>query len=436
MKNNRILANPGLRVASLVIAFGVWLMIMNLSNPVKIKTFSSVAVNVTNSSYVESMGLSYKLPNGSRTVNVTVNATRSTLERLTSSGISVTADLTQIVDLNADPVMVPLTVSIPGVSQDNISANPKNIEISLEDMISQDFVINPTAGDTTPGKGYEIGKISVEPEKLTLRGPKSLIDKIDRVVGQIDVTGLKSDSTMGGTVKIYDKNGDVLDESQMNYLTATPGYDEIMFDVVLYQVLSDVPITAETYGTPAAGYQAGDITVTPSTIKLVGDANALAVFRENGGKIVITEDSLAVDISEATVDQDINVQITDYIPSDLRLAADLSDRVVVSVKILEQDTKLIEIETRAIEQKNVADNLNAVFNDTKLEIRIKGTEESLETLSAEDIQASVDFTDLQPGEMTLPVEIELPDGCSLASDVMADITLAKQEVVSVSENNE
>lgn len=172
MKRNHVFTHPVLGVVSLVIAFFVWLIVMNVSDPVRTKTFASIPVSVSNASYVESKGLSYKIADGFQNISVTVKSNTSIIERLSTSSIVANADLTQIIDFNSDPVMVPVTVQIPGVSTDSITANPRNIEISLEDMVSQDFVINTTAGDTSPANGYEIGSISATPEKLTLRGPK------------------------------------------------------------------------------------------------------------------------------------------------------------------------------------------------------------------------------------------------------------------------
>ena len=167
--------------------------------------------------------------------------------------------------------------------------------------------------------------------------------------------------------------------------------------------------------------------MTPSTIQLVGSEDALDAFRADGGKIVIDSDSKAVDISGASSDQDINVKITDYLPADLRLAADLTDKVVVNVKILEQNTKSFEIETKNIRQDNLPDSLNAVFKESQLDVRVKGSDEKLARLSTDDISASVDLSGVKAGDVTLPVSISLPDGYELASQVTADLTISATE---------
>ena len=139
------------------------------------------AVNVVNTSYIESMGLSYKISDGYDTIAVTVRGNRSLVESLTASRFNVTADLTQIISLETEPVMVPLTVDSPRISSENLTASPRNINIDIEEMVSKEFVINATASGTTPANGFEVGEMTVKPETVTIRGPGTLIDKIERV---------------------------------------------------------------------------------------------------------------------------------------------------------------------------------------------------------------------------------------------------------------
>ena len=70
MKRNHVFTHPVLGVVSLVIAFFVWLIVMNVSDPVRTKTFASIPVSVSNASYVESKGLSYKIADGFQNISV------------------------------------------------------------------------------------------------------------------------------------------------------------------------------------------------------------------------------------------------------------------------------------------------------------------------------------------------------------------------------
>lgn len=428
---DRLLNHPFLKAASLVVAFAVWLIIMNISNPVITKTVSNIPVNVTNVSYVESMNLSYALANGYDTVSVTIEASRSVAERLTASNITATADLTQIIDMNSNPVLVPVTVSVPGVSPSAASVYPRNVQIRLEEMVSKDFVINAVAV-STPARGFEVGTLTAYPEKVTIRGPKSLVKRIDQVQAEVDVTGLDADASLKAVLHTYDKNGDELSESRINNLT----YSEstILVDVDLYRVRADVAIETEAYGKPADGYYVGDISVTPQTISVAGTDEALEELASVGNRILITEESRAVDISGASTDDEVRVNLSKYLPDGISLASGLSDTVVVTVKILEFNTKSIEIESKNIAKTNLEQNLNAVFDSSTVDIRIKGSDEALETLSADAITAKVDLTDFSEGTFMVPVEVELPEGFSLAEEPMIELTITETTVLPVVES--
>ena len=51
-----------------------------------------------------------------------------------------------------------------------------------------------------------MGSLSSNPEKIKITGPKSLINKIDKVNASIDVDGATEDVTQETEVKIIDKN--------------------------------------------------------------------------------------------------------------------------------------------------------------------------------------------------------------------------------------
>jgi len=69
---NTVFRNPGLKLVSLFAAYVVWFLIMNISNPVTIRTISNVPVNISNASYIESQNLSYRIADGFDTISVTV----------------------------------------------------------------------------------------------------------------------------------------------------------------------------------------------------------------------------------------------------------------------------------------------------------------------------------------------------------------------------
>ena len=116
--------------------------------------------------------------------------------------------------------MVPITVtcSVPGVSPSDIKVTPQNLSVNLDEKEPQEFVVNVSRGDTKPGKDYEVGSLTASPEKVRITGPKTLINKIDKVNASIELDGNTEDFTQDVNLTIIDKNQEVLTDSEMNSL--------------------------------------------------------------------------------------------------------------------------------------------------------------------------------------------------------------------------
>ena len=420
-----LLSNPGLKIASLLLAVLVWLIIVNVNDPVITKTIFNVPVTVTSASYIESMGQSYQVKEGDETVSVTVHGNRSVVEPLTADSITATADLTEIVDMNSDPITVPVRVSANGISAGNITANPATIEIELEEMISSDFVITGSSGTTVPAEGYQVGNVTASPEKVTIYGPASIINKIDRVVAPVDVTGISMNSNFTTSLVIYDKNGEALTDAEMNYLKFDIDSKNIQVSVTLYTVVSDVVIDVPKYtGKPAAGYQVSSMTATPASLSVAGTAEGLKNLADKGNTITI--DSGLIDVSGKSSSFDVKVDdVSAMLPDNVFLANGISNTVVISVEILPLNSKSYEIATTSIQKLNLGAGLTCVFSTANIDVGVKGTDEQLESLSTDQIKASVDLNGLEAGTYTLPVAITLPSGYEQVEDVTVNATLSE-----------
>ncbi|MDD3337931.1 MAG: CdaR family protein [Lachnospiraceae bacterium] len=423
----RLMNNLELKLASLGLAIVVWLLVVYLNDPIVSRTFDNIPVEVTNGTYVESMNKTYQLEEGHDVVNVTVKGNRSVVDPLTADRITAVADMTQIVDIKSDPIMVPVQASCIGIASNNVTTNPGNIEITLEEMESKDFVITPTPGDTKPARGYEVGTTpQVTPEKMTITGPVSIINKIGRVAAPIDVTGISKDQDMQSTIEIYDKNDEKLTDNQMSYLKF--GTDKIVdVHVTLYKVLTEVPVTLEYTGRVRKGYQVASITMTPNTISLVGSDAALEQFQKDGGVLTIPSD--AIDASGESSDFETSVDIAQYLPENLRLAADANSTVLVMTSILPLDSKAFDVPTAAITQTSLSADRGVVFTTNKIQVRVKGTEKILESMTSDDIKASINLSNVEVGTYDMPVTITLPEGCELVEDVTVNIQVVDKTLI-------
>ena len=286
--------------------------------------------------------------------------------------------------------------------------------------------MNVTTNNTRPDRGYEVGTLSSNPEKIKITGPISLINKIDRVNAAIDVSDASEDVTEETEVTVIDKNGEVFSDTDMAYLNVSKVY----VTARLWEVRSDVRIRAEYSGTAAEGYEAESITTTPNVITVAGSTSALEALEEQNNTIWIPAD--AVDISGEKSDYEEKINISDYLPEGLKLTADSSEDLFIRVNILPEGSSVCEVPTKNIIVENAPDTMQVAFDTAMIEVRVKKTSEDLEDLTEKEIQASIDLEDIEEGSHELPVEIRLPEGYELVDEVTTGVEVSR---ISIAEEN-
>lgn len=416
--NKKIANNLSLKILSVAIAILIWLLVVNADNPIVTKSFVIGDVQLLNEAYLDADGKMCMQDDKQESIRVTIKTNRKTLDRITASDIKAVADLQQAVSLNTDPVMVPITVSCDKVLPDNIEVTPQNLSIHIEDKDTQEFVVNVTTNNTKPDKGYEVGTLTSNPEKLKITGPTSLINKIDKVNASVDVDGASEDVTEETDVKIIDKNGEEFTDTDMAYLNIS----KVSVTARLWKVRPEVRIKAEYEGTPADGYEVESISTTPNVISVVGSDEALSALEEQNNTITIP--SSATDVSGKDSDYEVKINISDYLSQGLKLTSDSSEDVFVRVNILPQGSSVCEVPTKNIKVENAPESMQVAFDTAKIEIRIKKTEEDLSDLKESDIKASIDLKDKTEGSFEVPVKIEIPEGYELVDEVTTGVEIS------------
>lgn len=422
----KITNNLLLKILSLIIAFLVWLIVVNADNPIMTESFVVSDVQLLNEAYIDADGKMCMQDEEQDPIRVTIRAERKVLDRISASDIRAVADLQQAVSLDTDPVMVPITAVCAGIAPEDIQVTPQNLSLHVEDKDTQEFVVNVTTNNTRPDRGYEVGTLSSNPEKIKITGPISLINKIDRVNAAIDVSDASEDVTEETEVTVIDKNGEVFSDTDMAYLNVSKVY----VTARLWEVRSDVRIRAEYSGTAAEGYEAESITTTPNVITVAGSTSALEALEEQNNTIWIPAD--AVDISGEKSDYEEKINISDYLPEGLKLTADSSEDLFIRVNILPEGSSVCEVPTKNIIVENAPDTMQVAFDTAMIEVRVKKTSEDLEDLTEKEIQATIDLEDIEEGSHELPVEIRLPEGYELVDEVTTGVEVSR---ISTAEEN-
>lgn len=431
MKKRKLTDNLSLKIMSVAIAIVVWLIVVNIDNPVGTNYYTITDVELINKEYVESSDTIGKMcmpEENQDSVKVAITASKKVRDRIRLSDITAVADLQQAVSLDTDPVMVPITVTClaSGVLPSDIKVTPQNLTVNLDEKETQEFVVNVSKGDTKPGKDYEVGSLTASPEKIRITGPKTLVNKIDKVNATIALDGNTEDYTQEVNLTIYDKNQEALSESEMNSLRIENNA-KVVVTAKLWKIRTGVKIAAGYVGTPAGGYQVGSVKTVPDTISVAGNTEGLESLSENDNMITIPADR--IDISGESKDVERKISLKNLLPDNVKLTSDSSEDVWVTVSILPVGSQEFNLPTKNIEVKNKPDNLQVTFETAQIALRIKSESEDLEDLNInEDVKAEIDLKDKEAGNYKVPVKLSLPDGYEMVEDVYTEVVISPASV--------
>lgn len=419
--------NIGLKLLAFIFAFMLWLLVVNIDDPVDTKTFDDIPVSIEYTEVVTQDQRSYQVLDGTDTVSVTVSATRSVLEKISAENIVATADMRELY-LESQ---IPIEITIPGYEFETATASPRNVQVKIEQNKSDTFPITVTTTGTVRD-GYVLGNVQADPERVTVNGPESVIDQISKVVAEVNVSGLSSDSSIDAVLTYYDEDNNEISAEQLANNLGTTG---VKVNVTLYHT-ARIPLTADTSEVTAAdGYSISEVTWTPEEIQLAGEEEVLDALEE----IRIPAD--AIDITSISQRTEKTVDITPYLPEGTRLVDENGNNILVTARVAREGTKSFDIPVGSITVNNLDDALtvSGYGSGDDLEVHIGGPQEQLNSLELSDLAVSIDLKNCtEAGEYEVPVTITLPSDvpdCTVETSVTVKVTLEKRTTAADNSDN-
>ena len=415
MKNHRLTNNLGLKIIALFFSAFLWMIVVNVSNPIGSRTFSDIPVTIVNDDIIKSSGEVYQVL-GEDTVSVVVYANREIRQKLRTEDIVATADVAQ---MDTTTNLIPINITIPDYSGDYDSAVavPRNIRIQREKSGSKVLALTAETGATTPRDGYTLGDITVDPANITITGPESALDKIDRAVARVDVSGKSKDEDIKADLILYDANGNELSQTQLDN---NLGEDGIIVSVEILKEKT-VPVEFGVTGTPAEGFRYTGCTSVPESIRICGKTEAINDVDE------IRVPASVIDISGADAPIERTVNITQYLPENVMLVDDNAGEIVVTAMVEQEGTRTIKMLVSSIRISNLADDLEVDYEpDAEIDLQFRGEEQALDLLDISNA-VSVDLSEYtDPGIYDVPVQVNTPSGIEMISDPTVSLTLLEK----------
>ncbi|MBR1742496.1 MAG: hypothetical protein IJ733_11655 [Lachnospiraceae bacterium] len=402
--------NVGIKLVSIICAVVFWLLITNIADPYKTKNFS-VTVQTIHEDAISSVNQVYEIISG-QTASVSIRGRRSVVDKLDESDISATADLSNLSKVNA----VPIKISVSRARASDISVDCNDVlKIALEEMEKKQIKVIVNC-EGTPASDYAVGECIAKPNVIEVTGGESVIDRIATVEVSVNVNGASESFRKTAEPVAYDQKHHKITSATLSFNTGS------VRTVIKLVQKKEVSVKIQIDGTPAEGYEFIEVNSSPETIEVAGKQKDLAEI----STITIPVDITGLREDSSELEQ--NIDISEYISSELTVPNEEDRNVSVKITILRMQTKKIELSGNQITIENLRSGYTAEIDpDTEtVSVSVRGAKKALSVLSNQSVTGIVDCSGYREGEHMLPVEIDLGDDYILEETVRVNVIIRKR----------
>lgn len=401
----KLTRNTGLKILSLLLAVLLWVVILNVDDPVKTETFHNITVEFINKQSLEEKDKVFDIVKGDK-IDVIVKGKRSVIEKITSADIKAVADLSLLSIVNA----VDINVTIPNYADvtEIVGRSVTSAKVELESIQHKQFKVDVVTNGTVAENYYVKEKIA-SPNIIQISGGETVINKIGDVVVEVDVANISESLNESTIPKVYDKNGTLLDSSKLKF-----DYDEVNVAVNLLQTKT-VPLYIELRGTPAYGYEYTDFEYEPKQVVIAGE-------KEELDKVPYI--SFKYDVNNQQKDLEGEIIIEDYITTEEVILIDENRSAVFKLKVEPLDSKDISFNGKDIDMRNIPEGLSAEVNlESNVVVRIYGSTSALNKINKFSINPYINLADATVGTKIMNVQFNISDSTLLVTNPSISVTL-------------
>ena len=415
--------NLGLKLASLVLAFILWFLVVTINNPKDTTSFSNIRVNLINTELLDEENKVYEVLDNTDVVRVTVEAPRSIIQQLRASDIVAEADVSKLTDINT----IAITYYVQNADTVSIEGNHDVVRLSVEDKASKWVrLTSNVVGEVADG--YMIANASPDQTMIEVTGPESAVERVSYAKVEIDVSGATTDLSANVEIKLYDKQDNAIEQDN---LVKNVDYAHMSVYVL---ATKEVPIELNVMGEPAEDHMAtGVVESTPATVKIAGMPSVLA----NVNKISIPGEEL--NITGVMDNMSAVINIKEYLPDNVRLAdSSFNGRITAVVYIEPKVEKTLNVALNNISITNLPQDFTASLPEDIEEyaVQVEGLATFIDPLRQAAVSGVVDIaawmeerelTELTEGVYSIPITFNLSEDIIIKNQVTAQVTIQRKE---------
>ncbi len=366
-KNKSLVA----KLICLLLSFGLWLYISNVENPVRTYELKGVPVELINKESISKSNLAI-VGEESFTVDLTLEGATSEITKAKKDSFKLTADMSSYALKNGENIIPIQIVSYP--QNINIKNNGfLGIKIKLETLITKDVSLKSQVNITYKENIYK-KDLTVSPQKATISGPESQVNKVDMGILVGNIENLEKDINKKFPIKFVTK-----DNKEVKGITSNADEAELNIKVNNGKT---VPINIKTIGNSNDGISIESMVAEPKSVHIIGEDKIL--------NSINSIDTQEINISNITADAEVNTNLK--LPEGVTIQENSQNiKVKFSVKKAQEVTKNISC---AVEYTNLNPNLIIDSSKSTANVSISGLESVINSITEAELKATVDLSNI------------------------------------------
>lgn len=396
--------NWGLKLGALLIAFLLWLIVVNISDPEIIRTFSGIEVQVKNQQLMTDSNLYYRIEKGD-TASVVLKGPRSILSSLKTDQIVAVADLQNLSATNSVEIEYSLNIGQSGKSaQVEFISKTISMLLRVEDILTKTYPVEVVVSGS-PADGYVADGYYTDVTEIDVTAPESVHKNIHHVALLVNVSGVTEEVNVDVAPRMVSESGVFI---AVDPATTYASVDSIPAHVGI-SYTKVVPVHYETSGEVAYGHELMSVMSDLSQVCLLGDKNVLDQISE------ITVPSELFNIEGLAASRTFEVELSEYIADNIafynigRNQKYRSQKMTVSVEVEGWVSRYFDLAVSDILLSNTPRNCSVDFvNEQPISIELRGLESAFAEFGFKrDVQTYIDCSSLSAGTHTVPLHVEV-----------------------------
>lgn len=374
-------------IASILVAVAIWVYVDVEKAPERTKTIRDIPVEFSGESTTLADKNLMLLSGYDTTVDLTIKGTKRELVKINKDNVRLVASTSGIDSVGVHTlrwdVVYPDGVQSSALSVD--WASKYKVTVTVGELYTKEVPVNCVVTGTV-ADGYFTGETVLDPTTLVLRGQRDDLLNVAYAKLTVDISDATRSVIQTESVQLYDNDDNPVDNSNIRTNAS------LIQAKVPVLTTKEVSLAVELSGVPGSAGQSIKTTITPSSVRLIGEADVL----ENIDELVLA----TLYIEDLDIWQQNSYVVT---APDGTWLANSNEVATVEITMEGIEEKTVTVDT--FSYTNVPSGLYAEVQDT-LDVRLWGLSEELAELKADAITATVDLSSVtETGSCRVPVTV-------------------------------